>query len=279
MTMSIIPGIPEAHYADLPNGHRIHYIDQGEGSVVVYLHGSGSGASGHSNFKGNYPELAEQGCRVIVPDLLGYGYSDKPDDIDYHLDVFVECVKQTLDAIGIDRYTLVGNSLGGAIALKFALDYPDHVEKLVLMAPGGIENTPDYFQMPGMAMMKEVFTSAEPVTQERMKDFFIKAFVVDPSVVTDELVAERHATMQLQNPRVVQTMVVPNMEDQLGDLQCPVLVFWGINENMMPETGIMKLAKKCQHVRVILVSECGHWVMLEHRDMFNRMTLDFVQHG
>ncbi len=98
-------------------------------------------------------------------------------------------------------------------------------------------------------------------------------------MVTDELVAERHATMQLQNPRVVQTMVVPNMEDQLGDLQCPVLVFWGINENMMPETGIMKLAKKCQHVRVILVSECGHWVMLEHREMFNRMTLDFVQHG
>lgn len=277
--MSLIPGIPEANYADLPNGHRIHYIDQGEGPVVVYLHGSGSGASGHSNFKGNYPDLAEQGYRVIVPDLLGYGYSDKPEDIDYHLDVFVACVKQTLDAIGVDRYTLVGNSLGGAIALKFALDYPDHVEKLVLMAPGGIENTPDYFQMPGMAMMKEVFTSTEPVTQERMKDFFIKAFVVDPSVVTDELVAERHATMQLQNPRVVRTMVVPNMEDQLGDLQCPVLVFWGINENMMPETGIMKLAKKCQHVRVILVSECGHWVMLEHREMFNRMTLDFVQHG
>ena len=173
----------------------------------------------------------------------------------------------------------MGNSLGGAIALKFALDYPDHVEKLVLMAPGGIENTPDYFQMPGMAMMKEVFTSTEPVTRERMKDFFIKAFVVDPTVVTDELVAERHATMQLQNARVVQTMIVPNMEDQLGDLQCPVLVFWGINENMMPETGIMKLAKKCQHVRVILVSECGHWVMLEHREMFNRMTLDFVQHG
>lgn len=277
--MSTVPGLPEANYADLPNGQRIHYIDQGEGPVVVFLHGSGSGASGHSNFKGNYPVLVAQGCRAIVPDLLGYGYSDKPEDIEYHLDVFVECVKQLLDSIGVERCTLVGNSLGGAIAIKFALDYPAHVEKLVLMAPGGIENTPDYFLMPGMAMMKEVFTSAEPVTRERMKDFFIKAFVIDPSVVTDELVAERHATMQLQNPRVVQTMVVPNMEDRLGELQCPVLVFWGINENMMPETGIMKLAKKCHNVRVILVSECGHWVMLEHRELFNRMTLDFVQHG
>lgn len=277
--MTLIPGIPEANYADLPNGHRVHYIDQGEGPVVVYLHGSGSGASGHSNFKGNYPEMVAQGCRVIVPDLLGYGYSDKPDDIEYHLDVFVSCVKQMLDIAGVDRYTLVGNSLGGAIALKFALDYPDCVEKLVLMAPGGVEDKPDYFKMPGMAMMKEVFTSAEPVTEERMKDFFCKCFVVDPAVITDEIVKERFATMQLQNPQVMQTMVVPNMEDQLGDLQCPILVFWGMNENMMPETGIMKLAKKCHNVRVILVSECGHWVMLEHREMFNRMTLDFVQHG
>ncbi len=277
--MTLIPGLPEANYADLPNGHRVHYLDQGEGPVVVYLHGSGSGASGHSNFKGNYPELVAQGCRVIVPDLLGYGYSDKPDDIDYHLNVFVECIKQMLDSVGVDRYTLVGNSLGGAIAIKLALDYPDHVEKLLLMAPGGIENQPDYFTMPGMAMMKAVFTAAEPVTPEKMKGFFIEAFVADPSVISDELVAERHATMQLQNPRVMQTMVVPNMEDQLGDLQCPVLVFWGMNENMMPETGIMKLAKKCHNVRVILVSECGHWVMLEHREMFNRMTLDFVRYG
>ena len=83
--------------------------------------------------------------------------------------------------------------------------------------------------------------------------------------------------MQTQNAHVVQTMVVPNMEEELGNLQCPVLVFWGMNENMMPETGIMKLAKKCHHIRVILLSECGHWVMLEHRDLFNRMTIDFLQ--
>ncbi len=119
--MSLIPGLPEGHYADLPNGYRIHYLDQGQGPVVVFLHGSGSGASGHSNFSGNYAWLAEQGFRVIVPDLIGYGYSDKPDDAQYHIDFFVECVKQTLDQIGVSRYTLVGNSLGGAIALKYAL--------------------------------------------------------------------------------------------------------------------------------------------------------------
>lgn len=275
--MSTIPGLPEGSYADLPNGYRIHYQDIGQGPAVVFLHGSGSGASGHSNFKGNYPVIVEGGFRAIVPDLIGYGYSDKPDDVEYSLDFFVECLKQTLDAAGVERASLVGNSLGGAIAIKYALDYPDRVDKLVLMAPGGVEDQPDYFKMPGMQLMREVFTSPEPLTPERMKQFFIDAFVVDPSVIEDELVQERWATAQLQNPQVVKSMTVPNMTDRLPELRGPTLVFWGMDERMMPESGIMKLAKGCRNAQIVLLSECGHWVMLEHRDLFNRMTLDFLR--
>lgn len=277
--MSSAKPFPEGQYVDLPNSYRMHYLEQGDGSVVVFLHGSGSGASGYSNFKQNYPYLADAGYRVIVPDHIGYGYSDKPDDVQYHLDFFVECIKQTLDALEVKTCTLVGNSLGGAIAIKFALDYPQMMEKLVLMAPGGIENQPDYFTMPGMAMMKEVFMAAEPVTPARMKAFFQKAFVVNPDCVDDALVQERWETMKLQNQQVIKTMVVPNMEDRLHEIACPVLAFWGVNENMMPETGIMKLARKIQHIRLVLVSQCGHWVQLEHAGMFNRATLDFLDHG
>src|SRR5690625_783904 len=105
--MSTIPGLPEGSYADLANGYRIHYHDVGEGPAVVFLHGSGSGASGVSNFRGNYPAVVEGGFRAIVPDLIGYGYSDKPDDVEYTLDFFVECLKQTLDEVGIERASLV----------------------------------------------------------------------------------------------------------------------------------------------------------------------------
>lgn len=269
--------VPEGKYATLPNGYRIHYLDEGQGPVIVFLHGSGSGACGYSNFKGNYPALVAAGYRVILPDLIGYGYSDKPADVEYPLSFFIECVKQTLDAIGVSKYTLVGNSLGGAIALGFALAHPQNVEKLVLMAPGGVEDQPDYFKMPGMAVMKEIFMSAEPVTPARLRLFMEGALVYDKSVIDDQLVNERHALMLMQNPQVVKTMSVPNMTPRLGEIKCPALGFWGINEKMMPETGIMKLAKGVPNLRMITVPNCGHWVMVEHRDMFNRTVIDFLK--
>jgi 4,5:9,10-diseco-3-hydroxy-5,9,17-trioxoandrosta-1(10),2-diene-4-oate hydrolase len=267
--------IPEGHYANLPNGYRMHYLDEGIGPVVVFLHGSGSGASGYSNFKQNYPYLVDQGYRCIIPDHIGYGYSDKPDDVSYPLDFFVECIKQTLDVIGVSECALVGNSLGGAIALKIALDYPELVTKLVLMAPGGIEEQANYFTMPGMQVMKEVFTEAG-VNRQSLKAFIEGALVHDKSVVNDALIDERFAIFQTQNMQVINTMTVPNMTDRLGEIGCPALVFWGLNEKMMPETGIMTLAKGLPDVKVILVSNCGHWVMVEHEAMFNSTTADFL---
>lgn len=271
--------VPEGHYAKLPNGYRIHYLDEGTGPVVVFLHGSGNGACGYSNFKGNYPELVKAGYRVIVPDLIGYGYSDKPDNVEYPLSFFVECVKQTLDLIGVTRYTLVGNSLGGAISLGFALEHPMNVERLILMAPGGLNDLPDYLAMPGMAMMFKLFGSGVPPTHATMKDFFQKAFVVNPDCVSDELVAERLELMKLQNPQVIKTMKVPNLTERLPDIKAPTLALWGLNENMMPDSGILRLAKGLPNCRMVLVPNCGHWVMIEHRALFNRTVLDFLKNG
>lgn len=276
---SQIKPVPEGAYAKLPNGYRIHYLEQGEGPAVVFLHGSGNGACGHSNFKGNYPAIAEAGYRCIVPDLIGYGYSDKPDDVEYPLSFFVECVAQTLAELGIERYTLVGNSLGGAIALGLALAHPERVARLILMAPGGLNELPDYMAMPGMAAMFEVFNSEEPITETRLKDMFVKAFVVDPACVDDQLVHERFELMKLQNPQVIKTMQVPNLAERLGEIGCPTLALWGLDEQMMPESGILRLARGVPDCRTVLLSNCGHWVMIEHRDYFNRACIDFLEHG
>ena len=257
----------------------MHYIDEGSGDVVVFLHGSGPGASGHSNFKGNYPYLVEAGYRCLVPDLVGYGFSDKPDDVDHPLSFFVECVKQTLDCAGVERCTLIGNSLGGAVALGLTLDYPELVEKLILMAPGGLSELHEYQQMAGMQKVFEVFGSGQEVTHQVMKDLFAFGLMHDPSYATDELVAERLQIMQIMNGHVMATMKVPVLTERLGEISCPVLGFWGMDERMMPENGIMALAKNIQTLRLVLITECGHWVMVEHEDMFNRTCLDFLNNG
>ena len=76
--MKMTGRLPEGNYADCANGYRIHYLDEGDGEAVVFLHGSGPGASGYSNFKGNYRHLVAAGYRCIIPDHIGYGFSDKP---------------------------------------------------------------------------------------------------------------------------------------------------------------------------------------------------------
>ncbi|HEY7775719.1 MAG TPA: alpha/beta hydrolase [Kineobactrum sp.] len=271
--------LPEGQYANCANGYRIHYLDEGQGDAIVFLHGSGPGASGHSNFKGNYPAIAAASYRCIIPDHIGYGFSDKPDDVDHPLSFFVECIKQSLDEIGVTRCSIVGNSLGGAVALGLALDYPELVDKLILMAPGGLSELHEYQQMPGMQKMFQVFGSGEPVTHEVMKELFATGLMYDPVHATDALVRERLQIMELMNGHVMATMKVPVLTERLHELDCPVLGFWGLDERMMPEGGIMALAKNTRHLRLILVSECGHWVMVEHQDMFNRNCLDFLHNG
>ncbi|MCB1842895.1 MAG: alpha/beta fold hydrolase [Halioglobus sp.] len=277
--MSMRGLLPEGHYAECANGYRMHYLDEGAGEVVVFLHGSGPGASGYSNFKGNYPSLVAAGYRCIIPDHIGYGFSDKPDDVDHPLSFFVECITQTLDAAGVERCTLVGNSLGGAVALGLALEHPERVEKLILMAPGGLSELAEYQAMPGMQKVFQVFGSGEAVTPAVMKDLFATGLMYDPKYATDELVAERMQVMQIMNGHVMKTMQVPVLVDRLPEINCPVLGFWGMNERMMPENGILAMAKNLRHLRLILVTECGHWVMVEHEDMFNRACLDFLQNG
>lgn len=271
--------LPEGKYAHCANGYKIHYLDEGAGEVVVFLHGSGPGASGYSNFKGNYPMLVEAGYRCIIPDHIGYGFSDKPDDVDHPLSFFVECIKQTLDCAGVDKCTLVGNSLGGAIAIGLTLDYPELVEKLILMAPGGLSELAEYQKMPGMQKVFQVFGSGEPVTPAVMKDLFATGLMHNAQLATDELVAERMQIMEIMNGHVMATMDIPVLVDRLGEIGCPTLGFWGMDEKMMPEEGIMAMVRNIRHMRTILVNECGHWVMVEHEGMFNRACLDFLQNG
>lgn len=269
--------LAEHSFVQCENGYRTHVIDRGAGPVVVFLHGSGPGASGYSNFKGNYPEWADQGYRCLVIDLVGFGFSDKPDDVNYPLSFFVECVKQTLDALGVANCAVVGNSLGGAVAVGLALDSPDLVSRLILLAPGGMSPREEYMQMPAMQKMLEVYAASNgELTEAGLREFFEFGLVYDARHITDELMAERGQVLALMNSQVMVTMDIPHLAERLAELVCPVLVFWGANDRMMPENGLLAMAHHCRAMKLILLSECGHWVMVEHEALFNSESLRFL---
>ena len=273
--------IPEGKYLDIGDisglPQRIHYHEQGEGEVVIFLHGAGGGASGYSNFKGNYPVFAEAGYRSIVPDLIGYGLSSKPDLPQYDLDLFIAGVKGLVDGLGLKNITLLGNSLGGAVALGYALAYPQDVARLILMAPGGVEDLDTYLAMPGIANMFEIYKSGKTGADAMRAVMTMQLF--DPSLLTEEIINERAPIALTQTNAARSVLKVPNMTARLHELRCPVFGFWGINDQFNPASGAAKLLDNCPNARMVMLNRCGHWVQVEHREMFNRSCIDFMQNG
>ena len=183
-----------------------------------------------------------------------------------------------LDALGLQRVTLVGNSQGGAIAIRTALDHPGRIASMVLMAPGGLEPRETYMQMRGIRSMLRCIYGPEGITEYGMRKVFEKQ-LYDSSLVTDELVADRTAVALTQPRHVFETMKVDNQEDRLSELTCPVLGLWGADDLFTPVSGAMKLATRVPNCRVTVFNRCGHWVMVEHADTFNRLCIDFLTHG
>ena len=259
----------------VPGGHDIHISDAGQGPAVVFIHGSGPGASAISNFRQNVDHFVDAGFRVVLPDLIGYGASSKPEGIDYTLALFTDTLYAALREHRIDRAILVGNSLGGGVAIQMALDHPEFIERLILMAPGCVEELPIYFAMPGIANMRNAFGSPDYSIEDQRR--LNLSLVFDPVHITDELVAERYAVARTQPKEVLARMRTPNLAPRLGALTMPILGFWGYQDQFMPLTGINYFLDQCDDVRFMTFNKVGHWVQVERADEFNRYSIAFLR--
>lgn len=258
-------------------GYDIEIADAGAGPVVVFIHGSGPGASGASNFRQNWPAFVEAGYRVILPDLIGYGASSKPEGIDYTLQLFTDTLYEALRAHGVERAILVGNSLGGGVAIQMAYDHPEFAEKFILMAPGCIEEQASYFTMPGIAKMVSGFGSPDFNIDEQRR---LISNLVHPnfaSKISDELVQERFAVARTQPKDVLARMRTPNLTPRLGELKQPILVMWGLQDEFCPESGGRHFLDAGCDVRVMTFNHVGHWVQVERAEEFNRHCIEFLR--
>ena len=268
-----------SQYHEVTPERLIHYTDHApigaSNGTAIFIHGSGPGASGWSNFKHNVSAFQEAGYRCIVYDQWGYGKTSKPQDVDHTLDFFVDGLVSLMDSADVTNAVLVGNSLGGAVALGLALRHPERVEKLILMAPGGIESREDYFSMPGIQAMVKYPMGSPEFTKEVLAQLLTQ-LVYDPENVDDELVDERWATLETQNAHVLATMQIPDLSDQLASIDINTLVFWGTEDRFCPASGTWKILQMKGNVQAELVNYCGHWVMSEYPKLFNERCLSFL---
>ncbi|MCP4806288.1 MAG: alpha/beta fold hydrolase [Proteobacteria bacterium] len=245
-----------------------------EGPAVVFLHGSGPGASGPSNFAAPAERIAAKGYRCITLDTMGYGDSSRVDR-DHGLDWVSECAAKTLEQLGIQEYVLVGNSHGGAQAIRIALEHPDRVRGLLLMAPGGLEERDVYMEMRGVRSMLRCIYGPEGITLAGMMKVFGKQ-LYSPQDIDPALVERRFEVAMTQSTRTFRTLAVTNQRERLGELTCPVLGLWGANDQFCPPSGALHLATGCTDVEVVVYGRCGHWVMVEQADAFVEQALRFL---
>ena len=260
---------------------RVHYNEAGTGMPVVFVHGGGPGASGWSNFNTNIGPLSEH-FRVILVDMPGWGKSDPVVLSESRFAFNARVFRDMLDTLDIPKVHFVGNSMGGGTSAKFAIDYPDRIDKLVLMgAAGASPSVMSPFPMEGIKRLGEAFRNP---TKESFRDM-IEAFVYDSSFVTDELLEQRvngllehpeHIEARRKTPREF-IGVVP-ITHELSKIKAQTLVMWGRDDRFEALEKAFIFQGLIPDCDVHVFDKCGHWVQFEQSDKFNRMVVDFLQH-
>lgn len=268
-------------------GRPIFYAEAGAGPVVVMLHGGGPGASGVSNYGRNIDALAAH-FRVIVPDMPGYGRSGKGIDKDDPFGFLADMIRGLLDELGIEAAHLIGNSYGGAAALRLALDTPHRVRKLVLMGPGGIGTT-RALPTAGLNSLLSYYTGDGP-SRDKLGTFIRNYLVYDGSSVPDELIDLRYRASidpevvadppltRPSGPKALRTLWRMDLtrDSRLKNLQTPTLILWGRDDKVNRPSGGPMLLNAMPNAELVMTSHTGHWMQWERSALFNQLVTEFL---
>jgi len=264
-------------------GLKLHYNEAGSGEAVIMLHGGGPGAGGWSNFAKNFGPFAE-GYRTILLDCPGFNKSDTILSTTESRDLInARAVRDLMDVLGIKTAHLIGNSMGGASSIRFALEYPDRIGKLILMGAGG--GGVSLFQPLPQEGIKLLFKVYMHPTLENLKQM-MGVFIYDQKQLTEEMIQGRYENMMrrpehLENfvkSAVNPALVLTDFTSRLGEIKAKTLVVWGRDDRFVPLDHGLKFIWGIPDAHLHVFSRCGHWAQWEHADAFNRLVLDFLAH-
>ena len=273
-TLDIAPQVSAGAY-------ELSYREAGTGPVLVLLHGSGPGVSGMSNFAANLGPLART-FRTIVLDMPGFGDSPEVPYTKPYPEHAADAVVSLLDDLGIARAHLVGNSMGGFVALETAYHHPDRVDRMVMMGPGGI--------------WAEVFSPPQSEGARRLGDFlaepseaamraWVDTMVSDPSSVSADVIAER--TRRALAPGAIERMrnifaslAIPSADGPMWTrthrIAHRTLVTWGRDDRMLPLEGAFFATRRMPNADLHIFANCGHWAQVERKDDFEAVVTRFL---
>lgn len=263
---------------------NIHYNELGSGHPVILLHGSGAGATGWSNFSKNIGPLAEH-FRVLAVDMPGWGKSDSaaPED-NNHVTALVEF----MDALGIEKAALVGNSMGGVTVMAMAVQHPGRVSHVVTMGSGHMQLatlfSPQDGLSEGLKILFEGYQNPTPDTMRRL----VEIMTFDKANATEELARQRSESA-LSRPEHLANFLasIPTGGpvrwwfdiDEVRKITMPTLLIHGRDDRVVPMEQSLHFLARIPNSRVVIFNQCGHWAMIEHSDEFNRLVIDFISHN
>jgi pimeloyl-ACP methyl ester carboxylesterase len=258
------------------NGIKTNYLEGGTGDPVVLIHGSGPGVTSYANWRLVLPALAEN-FRVLAPDMVGFGFSERPANIQYGVQTWADQVVGLMDTLELPTAHLVGNSFGGAIALRIATQHPDRVGKLVLMGSMGVP-------FPITEGLERVW-GYQPSFENMRK--VLDVFAYSRDLVNDELAEVRYrgsiqpgfqesfaAMFPAPRQRWVEAMCTP--EDDIRRLPHRTLIVHGREDQVIPVQTSLRLMELIDNADLSVFSHCGHWSMIERTADFNRSVSEFL---
>jgi len=273
VTMTV--ALETGQYVDA-KGTSTHYHDAGSGQPVLFLHGSGPGVSAWANWRHALPDLSRS-FRVVAPDLVGFGHTERPADVRYSLRSWTDHVWAFLDALGLEQVSVVGNSLGGRIAMQMAEDAPERLDRLVLMGAPGV----------GMTLTEglKALRGYEP-SLDAMRSLLTEYFAADKTMITEDLVRIRYEASAAPGAHEAyrQMFFDPEhggndlaiTEEQVRAIAAPTLLVHGREDQIVPAEVAWRMVNLLPDADLHLFARCGHWTQIERADEFNRVVRDFL---